>query len=97
MALGVLAVSVSVLAGFAGLPTMGQAAPFLVGAYTAGVLGTHGHTIGVVQLLCGTLTGAGFAAATGLVAVRTPRRGVPDDHAGARRAHGHRRRASGAP
>ena len=74
LALGVLAVSVSVLAGFAGLPTMGQAAPFLVGAYTAGVLGTHGHTIGVVQLLCGTLTGAGFAAATGLVAVRT--RGV---------------------
>lgn len=71
LALGVLAVSVSVLAGYAGLPTMGQAAPFLVGAYTAGVLGTHGHTIGVVQLLCGTLVAAGFAAATGLVAVRT--------------------------
>lgn len=74
LALGVLAVSVSVLAGFAGLPTMGQAAPFLVGAYTAGVLGTHGHTIGVVQLLCGTLTAAVFAGATGLVAIRT--RGV---------------------
>ena len=74
LALGVLAVSVSILAGYAGLPTMGQAAPFLVGAYTAGVLGTHGHTIGVVQLLCGTLVAAGFAAATGLVAIRT--RGV---------------------
>jgi branched-chain amino acid transport system permease protein len=74
LALGVLAVSVSVLAGFAGLPTMGQAAPFLVGAYTAGVLGTHGHTIGVVQLLCGTFTAAVFAGATGLVAIRT--RGV---------------------
>jgi branched-chain amino acid transport system permease protein len=74
LALGVLAVSVSVLAGFTGLPTMGQAAPFMVGAYTAGILGTHGHTIGVVQLLCGTLTGAVFAGATGLVAIRT--RGV---------------------
>jgi branched-chain amino acid transport system permease protein len=74
LALGVLAVSVSILAGYAGLPTMGQAAPFLVGAYTAGYLGTHGHTIGVVQLLCGTLTAAAFAAATGLVAIRT--RGV---------------------
>ena len=74
LALGVLAVSVSVLAGYAGLPTMGQAAPFLVGAYTAGVLGTHGHSIGVVQLLAGTAVAAGFAGATGLVAIRT--RGV---------------------
>lgn len=74
LALGVLAVSVSVLAGFAGLPTMGQAAPFLVGEYTAGIMGTHGHTVGVVQLLCGTLTAAVFAGATGLVAIRT--RGV---------------------
>ena len=74
LALGVMAVSVSILAGYTGLPTMGQAAPFLVGAYTAGVLGTHGHTVGVVQLLCGTLTGAGFAAVTGLVVIRT--RGV---------------------
>lgn len=74
LALGVLAVSVSVLAGYAGLPTMGQAAPFLVGAYTAGIMGQHGHDIGVVQLLCGTAVAAGFTAVTGLVAIRT--RGV---------------------
>ncbi|GAA2051630.1 branched-chain amino acid ABC transporter permease [Catenulispora yoronensis] len=74
LALGVLAVSVSVLAGYAGLPTMGQAAPFLVGAYTAGIMGQHGHDLGVVQLLCGTAAAAGFAAVTGLVATRT--RGV---------------------
>jgi branched-chain amino acid transport system permease protein len=74
LALGVLAVSVSVLAGYAGLPTMGQAAPFLVGAYTAGILGQHGQTDGLVQLLCGTLTAAAFAAITGLVVIRT--RGV---------------------
>ncbi|MBS2539701.1 branched-chain amino acid ABC transporter permease [Catenulispora sp. NF23] len=74
LALGVLAVSVSILAGYSGLPTMGQAAPFLVGAYTAGVMSTHGHTVGVLQLLCGTLVAAVFAAATGLVAIRT--RGV---------------------
>ena len=74
LALGVLAVSVSVLQGYAGLPTMGQAAPFLVGAYTAGIMGQHGHDTGIVQLLCGTGTAAGFAAVTGLVATRT--RGV---------------------
>lgn len=74
LALGVLAVSVGILAGYAGMPTMGQAAPFLVGAYTAGYMGTNGHTVGVLQLLCGTLTAAVFAGATGAVAIRT--RGV---------------------
>lgn len=74
LALGVLAVSVGVLEGYAGLPSMGQAAPFLVGAYTAGIMGQHGHDLGVVQLLCGTATGAAFAAGTGLVATRN--RGV---------------------
>lgn len=71
LALGVLAVSVGVLAGFAGLPTVGQAAPFMVGAYTAGIMGQHGHTIGVVQLVCGAGAAAGFAAVTGLVVIRT--------------------------
>jgi branched-chain amino acid transport system permease protein len=74
LALGVLAVSVSVLAGYAGLPTMGQAAPFMVGAYTAGLLGRAGHTVGVVQLLAGAGAAAVFAAVTGLVVIRT--RGV---------------------
>ncbi|MFC7466511.1 hypothetical protein ACFQVA_00765 [Actinomadura keratinilytica] len=34
LALGLLAVSVTVLTGYAGLPTLGQTAPFAVGAYT---------------------------------------------------------------
>ncbi len=71
LALGVLAVSVVVLAGFAGLPSVGQAAPFMVGAYTAGIMGQHGHGIGVVQLVCGAGAAAGFAAVTGLVVIRT--------------------------
>lgn len=74
LALGLLAVSVSVLTGFAGLPTLGQAAPFAVGAYTAGSLAIHGTTIGVVQLLAAAGAAAVFAVLTAPVVIRT--RGV---------------------
>jgi branched-chain amino acid transport system permease protein len=74
LSLGLLAVSVSVLTGFAGLPTLGQAAPFAVGAYTAAILGQHGTTVGVVQVVCAMLAAAGFSALTGPVVIRT--RGV---------------------
>jgi branched-chain amino acid transport system permease protein len=74
LALGVLAVSVSILTGFAGLPSLGQAAPFVVGSYTAARLGQAGLTVGVVQVVCAAAAGAVFAAVTGLVVIRT--RGV---------------------
>jgi branched-chain amino acid transport system permease protein len=74
LALGVLAVSVSVLTGYAGLPSLGQAAPFVVGSYTAARLGLAGVTVGVVQVLAAAATAALFAAATGPVVIRT--RGV---------------------
>jgi branched-chain amino acid transport system permease protein len=75
LALGLLAVSVSVLTGFAGLPTLGQAAPFAVGAYTAGLLGNAGHSIGVVQVLCAAGAATVFAVVTGPVVLRA--RGLP--------------------
>nr|BFE62241.1 branched-chain amino acid ABC transporter permease [Dactylosporangium thailandense] len=62
--IGLLAVSVALLTGVAGLPTLGQTAPFLVGAYTTANLIEHGHTIGVVHLLASAGMGAAFALIT---------------------------------
>ncbi|WP_426511115.1 branched-chain amino acid ABC transporter permease [Dactylosporangium sp. McL0621] len=62
--IGLLAVSVALLTGVAGLPTLGQTAPFLVGAYTTALLLEHGHTIGIVHLLASAGTGALFALLT---------------------------------
>jgi branched-chain amino acid transport system permease protein len=74
LALGVMAVSVSVLTGFAGLPSLGQAAPFVVGSYTAARLGQAGMTVGVVQVCCAAGAAAVYAGITGPVVIRT--RGV---------------------
>jgi len=70
LVLGLLAMSVNLLTGVAGLPTLGQAAYFGVGAYTAALLGS----VGLVQLIVAALAGATAAVVTGSVAVRT--RGV---------------------
>jgi branched-chain amino acid transport system permease protein len=74
MGIGLLAVSVAVLTGTAGLPTLGQVAPYAVGAYTTGLLARAGLTVGPVQLLIAALAAAGFSALAGLAVVRT--RGV---------------------
>ncbi|MGH8795076.1 MAG: branched-chain amino acid ABC transporter permease [Stackebrandtia sp.] len=74
IALGVLAVSVAVLTGIAGLPTLGQVAPYAVGAYTTARLAEAGVTVGPVQLLAAAAAAAGFSAVVGLFVVRT--RGV---------------------
>ncbi len=71
LAVGLLAVSVAVLTGWAGLPSLGQIAPFAIGAYTAALLSRAGVTVGVVQLAAAAGTAAAFAAVTGLVVVRT--------------------------
>jgi len=71
LALGLLAVSVAVLTGWAGLPSLGQVAPFAVGAYTAALLARAGHTVGVVQVGAAAATAALFAAAVGVAVVRT--------------------------
>ncbi|GAA1265415.1 branched-chain amino acid ABC transporter permease [Kitasatospora nipponensis] len=71
LALAPAAVGVSVLTGRAGLPTLGQAAPFAVGAYGTALLARAGLTVGPLQLAAAALTGALFALLTGLVVVRT--------------------------
>ncbi|GAA2632018.1 branched-chain amino acid ABC transporter permease [Dactylosporangium fulvum] len=64
LVIGLLAVSVALLTGIAGLPTLGQTAPYLVGAYTAATLIRHDVTVGVVQLLAAAAAGALFALVT---------------------------------
>lgn len=70
LALGLVAVSVTVLTGYAGLPTLGQTAPFAVGAYTAALLAEEGWTVGPVQVVAAAGAAALFAAVTGPAVVR---------------------------
>lgn len=71
---GLLAVGVGVLTGHAGMPTMGQVAPYAVGAYTTAWLTRHDITNGLAQLAVAALAGALFCAITGPVVIRA--RGV---------------------
>lgn len=71
---GLLAVGVGVLTGHAGLPTMGQVAPYAVGAYTTAWLTRNDITDGMTQLVVAALAGAVFALLTGPVVIRA--RGV---------------------
>lgn len=72
MAIGLLAVSVAVLTGTCGLPTLGQVAPYAVGAYTTGLAAKHQiTTTGPVLLLAAATAGAVFAFVVGLAVVRT--------------------------
>jgi branched-chain amino acid transport system permease protein len=70
LAVGLLAVSVAVLAGWAGLASLGQVAPYAAGAYTAAALARADTDVGVVQLAAAALAGAVLAAATGVALAR---------------------------
>lgn len=70
LALGLLAVSVTVLTGYAGLPTLGQAAPFAVGAYATALLAGAGWTVGPVQVLVSAAVAALFALVTSPAVIR---------------------------
>ena len=70
-----LAMSVNLLTGVCGLPTLGQAAFYGIGAYTAALVSLHWTQHGPLQLLAAAATGAVAAGVAGLVAVRA--RGVP--------------------
>jgi branched-chain amino acid transport system permease protein len=74
LVLGLLAMSVNLLTGVAGLPTLGQAAYFGVGAYGAALFARSVSPIGVTQVLLAAALGAAYAALTGLAVVRA--RGV---------------------
>jgi branched-chain amino acid transport system permease protein len=66
--LGLVAVSVALLTGVAGLPTLGQTAPFAAGAYVCAQVNLHGAAgtapNGATSLLVGALAGAAFAGVT---------------------------------
>jgi branched-chain amino acid transport system permease protein len=68
LVLGLVAVSVALLTGVAGLPTLGQTAPFAAGAYACAVMNVHAASgnppIGAESLLIGALAGAILAAVT---------------------------------
>ncbi|WP_407562531.1 ABC transporter permease [Streptomyces sp. 184] len=70
LALGLLAVSVTVVTGYAGLPTLGQTAPFAVGAYTTAKLAENDWTVGPVQVLISAVAAAAFCVVTGPAVIR---------------------------
>lgn len=71
---GLLAMSVNLLTGVTGLPTLGQSAYFGVGAYTGAIVSTEVTDVGAAQLLAAGVLTALVAVPTGWVAVRA--RGV---------------------
>ncbi|MFI9642434.1 branched-chain amino acid ABC transporter permease [Micromonospora sp. NPDC051925] len=68
--LALLAVSVAMVTGWAGLPTLGQVAPYAAGAYTTARLALAGHTLAPVQLVVAAVVGAVTAGLLGVVLVR---------------------------
>jgi branched-chain amino acid transport system permease protein len=74
LSFGLLAVSVAVMTGVAGLPTLGQAAPYAAGAYTTALLVRAGEVVGAVQVPAAAVAGALFAVLTAPLVVRA--RGV---------------------
>ncbi|WP_433241230.1 branched-chain amino acid ABC transporter permease [Streptosporangium sp. CA-135522] len=70
LSLGLLAVSVAILTGVAGLPTLGQVAPYAVGAYTTALLARAGVTVGPVQLVVAALVAALFSVLVGLAVIQ---------------------------
>ena len=70
LALALLAVSLDLLVGVSGLPSLGHAAPFGVGAYAAGITAKEVTSFAPVQLAVAVLAGAFLAAATGWLIVR---------------------------
>ncbi|MDQ4037987.1 MAG: branched-chain amino acid ABC transporter permease [Actinomycetota bacterium] len=66
-----LAVSLDLLVGVTGLPSLGHAAYFGVGAYTAGLVAKYWTAAGPVPLLAAVVVAAFAAAVTGWLAVRS--------------------------
>lgn len=74
LVLGLLAMSVALLTGVTGLPTLAQAGYFGVGAYTAAIVARSVTEVGPVQLVVAAAVAALAAAITGVIAIRA--RGV---------------------
>ena len=65
------AVSLDLLVGITGLPSLGHAAYFGIGAYTAGLVSIHWTSEAPVPVLLAAVAGAVAAAATGWLCVRS--------------------------
>ncbi len=65
------ALSADLVLGYAGIVTLGQAAFFGTGAYTAGILAANGWGEPITGLLAGGLTAAATGLTTGFVVLRT--------------------------
>ena len=74
LAFAILVMSVDILLGYTGLPSLGQAAYLGVGAYLTAILATK-YQVGLgfdfwLVLVLGILSGAALAAVFGLLAIR---------------------------
>jgi len=65
------ALSADLVLGYAGIVTLGQAAFFGTGAYTAGILAAHGWGEPITGLLAGAAAAALIGFASGLIVLRT--------------------------
>ena len=65
------ALSADLVLGYAGIVTLGQAAFFGAGAYTAGLLAAHGWGEPITGLLAGAAVAALIGLVSGLVILRT--------------------------
>ena len=65
------ALSLDLILGYGGVVTLGQAAFFGVGAYTAGILAVHGWTEPLSGLLAAGAVSAVLGVVTGLILLRT--------------------------
>ncbi|HTS91128.1 MAG TPA: branched-chain amino acid ABC transporter permease [Stellaceae bacterium] len=65
------ALSLDLILGYGGIITLGQAAFFGVGGYTAGLLGAHGWSEPITGLLAAGAVAGAFGVVTGLIVLRT--------------------------
>ena len=67
---GLFALSLDLILGYAGVVSLGQAAMFGGGAYTAGLLANHGWSEPISGLFAAAAAGAGIAFATSFIVLR---------------------------
>jgi len=71
LSFSLLAASLVLIMGTAGMPSLAQSAYFGVGGYAAGLLAIHVTQSAVAMLVCAALAGLVFAASTGWLLIRT--------------------------
>ncbi len=67
---GLFSMSLDILLGYAGAASMGHAAFFGLGAYTAGILAKHGYGDPILDLLAAAVLAGGFGAVCSLLVAR---------------------------